>query len=496
MSTIGSASLVLSTNSAKLVSGLDQAGNKVKGWATETSNAVSSKLGNFKAGAAFGAGLIAVQGLLGAVGGAISKFGELNANMDNVGKASRSLGMSTESLSGLQHAANLSGVEFNALEAALRKLRTKAAGPLDEALYGIAQQFQSISDPAERAKLLVQNFGEEGLKLAAMFEGGEAGLRGMVDEAKKLGIAFNAADAAKIEAANDAITRVKGAISGVFQQFLIKAAPVIELVGTKLTSAFEYLQPVFDKVFRALATHWEIIIDVLSEVFTAIGEVIEAVVGWIGELFNLQQVSLTVEQVVTGVWKAIAIGAAYVWDTIKAGAGAVAWVAGLIVEGFGYVVEAFKEVVSLAKELPDAIRPAWLDSFVDGVNEFEGAVKKSGKDLRKWGEGTITGFGDSADKVRNWFDSRKKKEDPKADGKAGAAQAPAEEKKATYSAVAAALKGSKEAISIQARWTTTNRLNPQLDAQKRQVMEQQKTNKLLNDVVKAISGIDLGLEAI
>jgi hypothetical protein len=495
MSTIGSASLVLSTNSAKLVSGLDQAGDKVKGWATQTSSAVSSKLGNFKAGAAFGAGLIAVQGLLGEVGGAISKFGELNANMDKVAKLSRNLGMPTESLSGLQHAAGLSGVSMETLEAGLLKFRQKATGPLDEALYALAERLEGITDPGERARILVENFGKTGVNMGTLFEGGEAGLRGMVEEAKKLGIAFNAADAAKIEAANDAITKVKGAISGVVNQFLIKAAPVIELVGTKLTQAFEFLMPVFDRVFRALSTHWGIIIDILGEVFGAIGEVIQAVVGWVSELFNLEQVSLTVEEVVTGVWKATAIGAAYVWDTIKAGAGAVAWVAGLIVEGFGYVVEAFKEVVSLAKELPDAIRPAWLDSLVDGVTEFEGAVKKSGKDLRNWGEGTIKGFGDSADKVRNWFDKRKKKEDPKEDGKAGIGEAP-EDKKATYTAVAAALKASKEAISIEARWRTNNMLNPAKDINKQQLLEAQKANKLLNDVVKAISGIDLGLEAI
>jgi hypothetical protein len=382
------------------------------------------------------------------------------------------------------------------LEAGLVKFRQKATGPLDEALFALAARLEGITDPGERARILVENFGKSGVKMGTLFEGGEAGLKGMVDEAKKLGIAFNSADAAKIEAANDAITRVKGAISGVMNQFLIKAAPVIELVGTKLVAAFEYLQPVFDKVFRALTTHWGIIIDILSEVFNAIGEVVEAVVGWVSELFNLEQVSLTVEEVVTGVWKAIAIGAAYVWDTIKAGAGAVAWVAGLIVEGFGYVVEAFKEVVSLAKELPDAIRPAWLDSFVDGVNEFEGAVKKSGKDLRKWGEGTIKGFGDSADKVRNWFDNRKKKEDPKGENKAGVGEAPEDTKKATYTAVAAALKGSKEAISIEARWRTNNMLNPAKDINKQQLLEAQKANKLLNDVVKAISGIDLGLEAI
>jgi hypothetical protein len=495
MSTIGSASLVLSANSAKLVSGLDQAGDKVKGWATQTSSAVSSKLGNFKAGAAFGAGLIAVQGLLGAVGGAINKFGELNANMDKIAKLSRNLGMPTESLSALEHAAGLSGVSMETLEAGLVKFRQKATGPLDEALYALAERLEGITDPGERARILVENFGKTGVKMGTLFEGGKDGLKGMVDEAKKLGIAFNSADAAKIEAANDAITRVKGAISGVTNQFLIKAAPVIEMVGTKLTQAFEFLMPVFDRVFRALSTHWGIIIDILSEVFGAIGEVIQAVVGWVSELFNLEQVSLTVEEVVTGVWKATAIGAAYVWDTIKAGAGAVAWVAGLIVEGFGYVVEAFKEVVSLAKELPDAIRPDWLDDMITGTELFEKTVKNTGKQMKAWGEGTIKGFGNSADDVRNWFDKRKKKEDPKGENKAGVGEAP-EDKKATYTAVAAALKASKEAISIEARWRTNNMLNPAKDINKQQLLEAQKANKLLNDVVKAISGIDLGLEAI
>jgi hypothetical protein len=493
MASLGSASLVLSTNASKLDAGLNHASQKIKGWADKQQSALSSVFGGFKAGAAFGAGMIAVNALVGGVQKLIGGMGELADHTDKIAKLSRNLGMPTESLSALEHAAGLSGVSMETLEAGLVKFRQKATGPLDEALFALAERLEGITDPGERARVLVENFGKTGVKMGTLFEGGKDGLKGMVDEAKRLGIAFNGVEAGKIEAANDAISRIKGALTGLWRRLMITMAPVIEMVSTKLTQAFEYLMPVFEKVFRALSTHWGIIIDILGEVFAAIAEVIQSVVNWVSELFGLQNVTLTVEQVVTGVWRAIAIGAAYVWDVIKAGAGAVAFVAGLIVEGFGYVVEAFKEVVSLAKELPDAIRPDWIDKFVGDVERFERTVKNTGRNMRQWGRDAIGNFGKSADDVRRWFDNRGKGKDAAPDKKAAVPDIP-EQKQASYTAVAAALKGSKEEASILARFKFNNLMNPQLEVNKKQLDEAKKANQLLGDVVRALTGMKLDLE--
>lgn len=493
MASLGSASLVLTAQTSKLEAGLNNASQKVKGWADKQQSALSGAFSNFKAGAAFGAGMIAVNALVGGVQKLIGGMGELADHTDKIAKLSRNLGMPTESLSALEHAAGLSGVSMETLESGLVKFRQKATGPLDEALYGVAARLEGITEPGERARILVENFGKTGVKMGTLFEGGKDGLKNMIEEAKRLGIAFNDVEAGKIEAANDAIAKVKGALTGLWRRALVSIAPVIEMISGKLTQAFEYLMPIFQKVFTALTTHWGIIIDIMGEVFGAIGEVIQIVVDWVSELFNLGNVSMTVEEIVTGVWRAIGIGAAYVWDTIKAGAGAIAIVAGLIVEGFGYVVEAFKEVISLAKELPDSIRPDWVDDMIAGTERFERSVKKTGREMKKWGIGTFDNFGKSADDVRRWFDNRGKGKDAAPVKKAGGAELP-EQKQATYTAVAAALKGSKEEASIVARFKFNNLVNPQLDVNKKQLEEAKRANQLLNEVVRAVTGVKLDLE--
>ena len=451
----------------------------------------------------------AVLGPIFAVGKAIGDIGDIAQQ----GNLANSLGVSSEFFTGLAGAANQLGVDVNGVFEGLVNMSGKAGEALSNpalaesfskigidakqfAGLGIEQQFQtvvsalsSIESPAERVRTGMQLMGEEaGKKLAPLLSKSKEELNKLTGQ-----FAVSSAEMKKIQQADEAMKKATASISAVWRKVIVAIAPVIEMLSNRLTQVIEYLQPLFEKVFRAITTHWGVIIDIVSEVFDAIGEVISVVGEWITELFGLQNVTMTVEEVVLGVWRAIGTGAAYVWDTIKAGAGVIAIVAGLIVEGFGYVVEAFKEVITLAKELPDSLRPDWLDAMIAGTERFEKSVKDTGKQMKKWGTGTFDNFGKSADQVGKWFDNRK---DQKPEDKKGMAKAPIEDKKATYTAVAAATKGSKEAISIESRWKTNNMINPMKNEAIKQLEEAKRTNKLLQDVIKAISGIDLGLAAI
>lgn len=593
-STIGAASLVLSTNAAKLYDGLKQAGGKVKGWADQTKKDVSGKLagigkGGFGFGMAAGAGMAVFSAITGAISGVIGKFGELKERIDHAAKASRALGIDTATYQGLEHAAELSGVKTEQLGEALNKLRATTAGPLDEALYDLADRFQGLEDPAARARLLVSKFGESGLKLAGMFEGGRDGLKGLVEEAQKLGFALSDADAAKIEQANDAITRVKRSVEGLFNRILIALAPAIEVaaknfqavleiarpvfdtigkaiqaVASKLEPFYakvregiktiaEKLSPIFDKLTTLVSKWWEyvtevfgkiwaaaeqvwqkigekaggvldwiqtgldylirafdaaipillalwdevlsVVVNVISQIIDWISQAIEWLGQWIGETFKFAEGWGTVEEIVVGAFKLIGKAGAYAWDTIKAGVGAVANAIGFIVEKvFTRVVDAFHALVSLAKELPDAIRPDWVDDFVDGVGRARDAVKAGGVGLQDWGKRQIDQWGNSAKAVDEWFAKIGKKRVAEANKQAEvqkrAMAAMGETPK--YNAVGAALKGSKEENSILARWQTENMLNPQLDVQRKQLQEQQKANEALKQVIEAVKGINIG----
>jgi hypothetical protein len=475
---IGKAALILTADASKLHSGLDKAGSEAK-------SKVGSIASSLKGGFVAGLGIAAAQGVVDIVQSIAGKFGELSGKIDGASKAARSLGTDTATFMGWQHAADLSGVSVEQLETALGKFRQSVSGPMDEALYAFADKLQGVSDPGERAKMAVEAFGKAGVKMLPMLEGGSAGIKDMVEEAKRLGIALDDVQGQKIEAANDAITRVKASIAGVINRVLVAMAPVVEKLGAAIVNVMTKLAPLFDFLAEALSTYWEVMIAFWGEVFNAIWEVIKSVGEFISEIFNLSGVTLTARDVVLGVLKAIGIGFAYVWDTIKVGAGVIAYVASFLVEGFGKVVKMLRHVFELAKELPDAVRPSWLDKAIDGVIEFDKKTEETAKKMRSWGEGTWKNFGKSADDVRKWFqqfDKEKDKPKPK-----GAAAAPAEEKKMEYKAVQAMVQGSREAISVEARFRTQQIIDKDKLA-KEQLNEAKKANEELKKIAAAVAG--------
>lgn len=156
------------------------------------------------------------------------------------------------------------------------------------------------------------------------------------------------------------------------------------------------------------------------------------------------------------VMRGIAVGAAYVWDTFKAGQGIVGVVIGEITKVLGYVVDGFASLIGLAKELPDSLRPDWLDSFIKGTEETAETLKQVGRETSKWGRDRVASFGESADAARKLFDEMEKgrsneiaKRKKLLENPGGVAPA---SKPVDYKPIDAALKGSREAAQIEARF--------------------------------------------
>jgi hypothetical protein len=478
MSSTVKGSIELGVNSSKLSPQLAKAGGEVKSWAAKANNDSNKAL----KGVSSSIGSSLKAGLVGFVAGiSVSAFSSLTEGIDNISKQARTLGTSTEFLAGIGHAANLSGVDVETLTGALGKFRQKVEGPLDDAIMKFAGSLEGIQDPGKRAQALVDAFGKKGLALAPMFEEGADGIKDLVAEAQKLGLAFNGADAEKVEEANDAITRVQSAFKGLFNTALIKLAPVIELVGGKLTDAFIALQPIFSAVFEGLATHWGIVTDILSEAFSAIGEVIEMFASWVGEITGVGEITMSVAEIVENAWRLMATGAAYFYDTLKAGVGIVSMVAGTIVKGFGLLVGALKSVLDMAKQLPERLRPDFLNDMIAGVDNFQNKVNNTGNDMQNWGQSQLDNFGKSAEDVGKWFDKRKDKKDEKKEKKpiVGAVE---EMGKSNGASITAAIKGTKEAIGIEAKFRNQSLQNPVVDINNKMLAELKKGNRTNEDI--------------
>lgn len=487
-SNIASAGVIISANADQLANGLAQAGKKVETWGA----GLSGKLGSiFKGGLVFGAAAKIGSELLEIPGKVLGKFKSMKEEIDHASKAARAFGTDFGTWQGIVHAADLAGVGVEQLEAGLTKFRKNVEGPIDQALFNFAKSIEGITDPGQRAQALFDAFGKSGLKMAGLFEGGEEGLKALVAEAEKLGFALSEADGKAIEEANDAVRRVTKAVEGLWNKLVVALAPAVQMIAEVITGWVVKGQPVFDWLARAFTQVWEIAKVVWNAISIAVQGVFESVMSLAGGLIDFAAGMPTIQQVIVGMFRAVGTAAALVWDTIKAGAGIVVFVASGIVSAFGYVVQAFKEVVKLAKELPEELRPKGLDGFVDGIERFEASVKGAGEKMREWAWGTAVNFGQSARNFNAWLDLAlmKKKELEKPKGPGLQAEFMAFE---PFKLAGAIEKGSKEAYSLSVR----NKFGEFLPKQDKVEDELKKGNKQREKGNERLGGIEKRLKEL
>ena len=179
-------------------------------------------------------------------------------NVDALAKVSDRLGIATQSLAGLQHAANLAGVENATLEKSLVKLAVGVSDaadgtgiakdafielglsaallekmPIDQQMLKVADAMQGVELQADKVRLATELFGARGVAVLNMIGGGSKNLVEMAKEADHLGIAINRVDAAQIEAANDSVERAKTVFTGLGNQLADAFSPIIDDVATK-----------------------------------------------------------------------------------------------------------------------------------------------------------------------------------------------------------------------------------------------------------------------
>jgi hypothetical protein len=175
---------------------------------------------------------------------------------DSMAKASRSIGISTESLSALQYAAELSGVSANELNQSLIRLNKSAAdgnkafdamgisvrdaqGNLkatDALLKEVSDKFSSYADGAEKSALAQEIFGRSGAQMISLLNEGSEGLSRMEAEAQRLGIVISGDLAKNAEALNDNLSKIALAAKGAAIEI---AGPLIRALADVTTRFLE-----------------------------------------------------------------------------------------------------------------------------------------------------------------------------------------------------------------------------------------------------------------
>jgi hypothetical protein len=515
-SAIGRAALVLTTNGTGLRSGLDQAGQQARRWADATAGDVNSRLknvgkdvgkGGFMSGLAAAAGRVAGPAALaiaGVVG--VTKAVETLDEVARAGAAAKAFGLTAEQFTGMAGVARSVGEgqrEFIESLVTLGKVASEgAAGKgevatawfkslnldaqqfkqlrLDEQFFTVFEAIKQIEDPAERVRSLMVAFGEDGGKyLLPLLSKSSAEIRQMA-----AGFQISTNEVEKATTANQAMTRAGSALSSAWRQIVVAIAPVVEVIANVITG----LRPVFDWLGRALGAYAELWSAVATEVIGFVRGIVDSVGGWVSSLLGLENTTWTVKDVVVGAFRLVGTAAALVWDTLKAGAGVLSIAFGGVLKILALVIDALAGLVSLAKGLPDAIRPAWVNDFVTGIDAARAAVDRTGEGLLTWGRDAITGFGNSAVQFNGWLDrvSKKTRDQVKADAAEAVAAAGqvAAAVRLTKFDNAALIKGSSAEVSARIRHDFAGKT-----AQDRMLEEQRRANKHLG-------GIDAGVKKL
>lgn len=247
--------VTLEAQNAKYIQKLDQADKKLTRFRAQTKKNLQGISLDFKTilgGVAVG---LLVRKLV-TLGKESAKAADANA------KFADTIGLTTEQLAGYQLAAEISGVqteqfnkgitrlqknigdaeaglatavrEFDKLGVSAEQLKNLST---DEQIKLIAERFRQLPSTVDRASVSLNLFGRSGLALGVLFDEGAEGIERFQQEAIDLGIALSRVDAARIEAANDAMTRAGKVQEALGNALAVELAPIIAAVANEFVEA-------------------------------------------------------------------------------------------------------------------------------------------------------------------------------------------------------------------------------------------------------------------
>lgn len=247
---------------------------------------------------------------------------------DETGKAAQKLGLTTEALSGLRHAAALADVSNEQLSTGIKQLSKNlfdtaqgtgeaksafdrlgvsavdSSGKLigsEQAMRQIADRFADLPDGAEKTALAMKLFGKSGAELIPLLNEGAAGMRESAEEAHLLGQVFTDQGAGNAALFNDNLTRLSKAVSGVFnvaiQEILpilaewssalvnlIKDNDLVSKAGYFLAAALKTLVEVGVRLWAGLQAIGTVIGTVVGTNFNVLVRIVQGVIGVFGAL--------------------------------------------------------------------------------------------------------------------------------------------------------------------------------------------------------------------
>ena len=200
----------------------------------------------------------ALAGVVGAVGLGLLIRQSIQTT-DALAKTASKIGTTTEELSKLRYAADLTGVSATTMDMALQRFTRRTAEaakgtgeakaalkelgldaielvnmPLSERMLALSDAFSEARPEAAKLALAFKLFDSEGAALVNTLALGKDGLEAMFAEAQTLGVVMSTTAAKGVERANDALTRLFSLFRGIRDQIVAALAPIIERLSNNI----------------------------------------------------------------------------------------------------------------------------------------------------------------------------------------------------------------------------------------------------------------------
>lgn len=201
---------------------------------------------------------------LAGVAATVKSLKDIADELDRAAKSAQKVGVSVENLTALEYAAGQAGVEVGELESSMVKLNRSTVeadqgsreqaeafaalgiqardvnGHLktaDQLLLEIAEAFAAFPDGPQKSALAMQLFGRSGANLIPLLNQGRAGITGMMEEARRLGVVMDSETAAAAEKFNDNLDRLSKAMTGLKRQAGENVIPALADITDAMTQA-------------------------------------------------------------------------------------------------------------------------------------------------------------------------------------------------------------------------------------------------------------------
>lgn len=198
------------------------------------------------------------------VGLVVRSVRDVADEMDRLSKLAQKVGSTTEELSTLGYAADLSGVSMDSLATALKRVAVNSADTqrgTGDAKYAfdalgisvedtvgnlkgstvllgeVADKFRGMEDGAGKTAIAMKLFGKAGADLIPLLNEGSGGIEDMRDEARKLGIEISGDLAKSAEEFNDNLTKISTSAKGFRQAVIDKMLPGLADVSAAMVEA-------------------------------------------------------------------------------------------------------------------------------------------------------------------------------------------------------------------------------------------------------------------